>query len=157
MARSGEAKTSPRRLLAKQRQATALQMRLAGTEYPEIARALGYKAGNGAYEAVEAAIKHGFRDAAGAELLLTLERLNRVLLAVWVPATKGDHTAIQDALAILAERAKLLGLYPAPGSRRQEHIDEDLLRQEARTVAERMGLDPEAAVAEVELLLREQR
>lgn len=155
MARPGESSTSPRRLLAKQRQAQALAMRLGGAEYPEIAKALGYKAGNGAYEAVEAAIKHGFRDAAGAELLLTLGRLNRVLLAVWVPATKGDHVAIQDLLAILAERAKLLGLYPAPGSRRQERIDEELLAAEVARAARETGLSEAEVMAEALGILRQ--
>ena len=149
--------TSPRRLLAKQRQAQALQMRLAGAEYQAIADAIGYKTAAGAFVAVQAAMKRGLEDSTGHELFMILRRLDRLLLTWWTRAISGDATATTEARAILAERAKLLGLYPAPGSRRQEHIDEDLLRQEARHVAERMGLDPDAAVAEVELMLRDQR
>lgn len=166
MARPGEATTSPRRLLAQQRQDRAFSLRLAGAEYREIAESVGYRSVAAAFEAVKAALKRGFVETAGHELFANLQRLDR-LLSVWWPRALGvmpdgreiapDLAASGEVRAILAERAKLLGLYPQPSSRRQEHINEDLLRQETRALARRMGEDEDAALAEVELLLREQR
>ena len=51
-----EAKTSPRRVEAALKQATALEMRLAGQTYQEIAGTVGWKTPQGANMAVKAAL-----------------------------------------------------------------------------------------------------
>ncbi len=166
MARPGESTTSPRRLLAKQRQAQALALAMAGVGYPEIATKLGYRARNGAFEAVQAAIQANLRANVAGELSMNLQRLDRLLVACWVKAVgltgpdgkviiPSDLAASAEARAILAERAKLLGLYPAPGSRRQEHIDEDLLRQEAERAARETGMSVEDVMREALVVLKE--
>lgn len=68
---------------------------------------------------------------AGAETSLELRalealRLDRLQLVVWDRALAGDLRAIDSALAIMAQRAKLLGLN-APAKQRVEVITEDTL------------------------------
>lgn len=155
MARSGEPTTSPRRLLAKQRQHQALGLALAGVGYPEIAEKLGYKGRNGAHAAVQAALQANLRANVAGELSMYLQRLDRLLTAAWPGAISADPPMMAEARAILAERAKLLGLYPAPGSRRQEHIDEDLLRQEVERAASETGLNADEIMREALGVLKE--
>ncbi len=166
MARPGEPKTSPRRLLARQRQSKALALRLEGAEYAEIAAKVGYASGAGAFAAVEAAMKDDRRAHVADELSMNLRRLNRLLLAWW-PRAIGltpegnpippDLAASAEVRAILGERARLVGIYPQPGSRRQERLDEDLLRKEAERVARATGFSVEEVMAEALGIFEEER
>lgn len=102
---------------ARQRKANAaIQMRLAGASWSEIALTLGYPTPRTALVSVEKALEkelnsHGDRDAmrrlAGA-------RLERMLRSVWAKAMDPDHPehlmAITKAREVVAQHAKLFGL-----------------------------------------------
>ncbi len=106
----GESLTSPRRIAAKERQRQALELRIAGVTFAAIADRLGYATAYGAYLAVDAALKATLRPAADALRELDTERLDKLQLAVWPAALRGDLAAIDRCLKILAQRARLLGL-----------------------------------------------
>lgn len=134
-----------------------MALRLAGVEYRQIAEQIGYRNVQSAWAAVQAALRRDIRDSAGHELFANLKRLDQLLLAWWPQATAADPEASRQTLAILAERAKLLGLYPAPGSRRQEHIDEELLAREVRRAAADLGLTEAEVMAEAMGILGQKR
>lgn len=88
----------------------ALELRKAGASFDAIARQLGYADKSGAYRAVTRALDGVLNEAAEELRALDAERLDRLLLAVWQPALGGDHKAMDRALRILEQRARLLGL-----------------------------------------------
>lgn len=144
----GESRTSPRRLAAAERQTQALEFRKAGLSFPRIAQELGYHNPAGAFRAVEAALERTQQEPADAVRVLALERLDRMLAACWGKAIGGDLLAVDRVLKIEERRAKLLGL-DAP-----DRVD---ILVRVRLMAQSLGLDPEAAVAEAERLVAEQR
>src|SRR5664280_3101378 len=88
----------------------ALELRRAGGTYEAIAERLGYQTRNGAHRAVARALaRNPAADAAGVRELET-ERLDRLLVAVWPVAMKGDAKAVDQVLKIAERRARLLGL-----------------------------------------------
>lgn len=105
----GEPTHSPRRIVNAERQAQALQLRRAGAAYDEIARQLGYTK-MGAWKAVASALKKTLQEPADDVRKLELERLDRLLLAIWNRAIQGDDDAIDRVLKITDRRAALLGL-----------------------------------------------
>jgi hypothetical protein len=105
-----ESRTSPRRIQAKQRQKDALELRLAGASLALIAERLGFKGAQGAQYAIESSLKYTLEPAATALRQLDTQRLERLLFAVWPQAIRGDLGAIDRALRILSQRARLLGL-----------------------------------------------
>ena len=109
-----ETKYGPRRVLARERQRQAIELRIAGASFAVIATQLGYATAYGAYMAIDAGLKHSIQPPADALRELDTQRLERLLLSVWPQALKGDLGAIDRALKILAQRARLLGLELAP-------------------------------------------
>lgn len=99
-----------RRLAAHQRQLRALELRLAGVTYQQIADELAYAGRQGAYKAVESALKLTLQEPAEALRRLSSERLDRATLAIWRAVSAGDLRAIETMLRIEARRARLLGL-----------------------------------------------
>jgi hypothetical protein len=95
---------------AADRERQALDLRKAGGTFEQIATQLGYRDAGGAHKAVARALKRV--PAAGVEELREVEslRLERLLLAVWRDATGGDLKAVDRALRIIDQRARLLGL-----------------------------------------------
>lgn len=71
---------------------------------------------------------------------MEIERLDRMLNAMWEKIDEGDEKAITAGLKVMERRARLLGL-DAP-------MKVDLM-QLAREEARRAGIDPEALAAEV--------
>ena len=102
-----------RRITAHQRQLKALELRLAGCSYEQIAREVGYASRSGAHKSVESALRQSLREPADELRAISAERLDRVTLAVWRAANAGDLRAIDVLLRIEARRARLLG-YDAP-------------------------------------------
>lgn len=98
---------------ARLRTARALELRLAGLKYGEIANALGYASGQGAHNAVTRAMR---QETAQSEehreqlRALQLARTERMLRAIWPNVIAGDLFAIDRALKILDRQARLLGL-----------------------------------------------
>jgi hypothetical protein len=99
-----------RRLAAHERQLKALELRLAGVTYQQIADELGYAGRQGAFKAVEAALRLTLREPADNLRRISAERLDRATLAIWRAVNAGDLQAIDRLLRIEARRAKLLGL-----------------------------------------------
>lgn len=95
---------------AQNRQQTALQLRLAGHSYDEIADRVGYADRRSAWHAVQRILDR--QEAEGVDALRRIEgrRLDAVLAAVWPAAMAGDLAAIDRVLKVSARRAALYGL-----------------------------------------------
>ena len=106
-----ESRTSTRKVKAAIREAEAVRLRLEGASYREIADLLGYQGPSGAFRAVERGLSK-LCPVERIELLrrMELSRLDRLMRALWPKALQGDYGAIDRVLAIMARRAKLLGL-----------------------------------------------
>jgi hypothetical protein len=95
---------------AADRERQAMDLRKAGATFHQIATQLGYRDGGGARKAVVRALSRIPNEAAVDMRAMDSERLDRLLLAVWKDALGGDLKAMDRALRILDQRAKLLGL-----------------------------------------------
>ena len=98
------------RLALRERQRRALELRLAGHTYQQIADALGSKSKCGAYKAVEGALREVTREPAEAVRELELQRLDAMLAALWPQMQKSDIQALAGCLRISERRCRLLGL-----------------------------------------------
>lgn len=99
---------------ARQRQQKALQLRLEGHSYAEIMALTGYASSGAVANAIKACLErqeHGdvvtYRD-------LHRARLSRLLQAVWGPAVSGSLPAMDRAVKVLEQLAKLDGLNLPP-------------------------------------------
>lgn len=105
--------TSARRIVARARESTALEMRAGGATYRSIAQELNVSP-PAAFKAVTRAISKMV--AANNELArnvveLELIRLDRLLFAIWPAATeRGSLEAVDRVLKIMERRSKFLGL-----------------------------------------------
>lgn len=146
MSGRGEPMASVNRLRAAERQRQALELRRAGHSFPTIARHLGYRAASGAYAAVLAGLRATLREPADALRELEAQRCDQLQAAVWPAALQGEPRAVLACLKVMERRARLLGL-DAP-----QLVD---IRLRLRVLAESLGLDPDAAIAEAERLVRQ--
>lgn len=103
-------KTAPETAEAKVRAAKALEMRLEGRTFDEIAESLGYSGRSGAHAAVTASLKAIIREPAEALLKLNLERLDKMFTVAYLNAQAGDVNAIAACMRIMERQARLLGL-----------------------------------------------
>ena len=92
------------------KEAQALELRKAGASFQMIADKLGYRDPSSAHKAVVRALANTIQQPADELRPLEAERLDRLLLAVWPDACAGEDRAINRALQIMGQRAKLLGL-----------------------------------------------
>jgi hypothetical protein len=108
-------KTSPRRLLAADKQRRALEMKIAGATLDQIAAEVGYKSPSGAYQAIQAALKATLQPPADELRRLQFERLERLYQAAHKKAV-GDGTgepdweAMDRAIKIAQRMNALFGL-----------------------------------------------
>lgn len=108
------------------RRTQAIQLRLAGTEWQQIADALGYASRAAAYVDVNRALEKALAEQrTGAEVLRETEllRLDRLQRGLWPTAVAGDTKAADTVLRIIDRRMRLLGLDVPPDV-------EERLRQE---------------------------
>jgi hypothetical protein len=96
-------------LAAKERK--ALDLRIAGATFDQIAEKLEYADKSAAYRAVTRALVSTVKPAADELRELEVARLDRLLLAVWPDALGGDPRAVANVLKIIDQRAKFLGLH----------------------------------------------
>ncbi|GAA1770057.1 hypothetical protein [Nonomuraea bangladeshensis] len=96
-----------------ERRAKAVQMRIAGISPTIIAENLGYSSS----AAVTKDITRSLQKAAKAEqvasehlLQIEIDRLDRLMAAVWAKALSGDVKAVEQAEKLIARRCALLGL-----------------------------------------------
>ena len=107
-----ESKTSKRRIVANERSARAVEMRLSGATYAQIAAELGISQG-GAYKAVTRAMDLAReRMAESAETLREIERerLEHLIAAALPKAQAGDTKAIEAARRLSESLRRVLGL-----------------------------------------------
>lgn len=109
---TGESKTASRYAVALERERDALELRKGGATYAEIADRLGITE-SGAYRAVRRALSKLAElslEEATELRTLELERLDRLLLAVWPTAIQGHLGAIDRAERLIGRRARILGI-----------------------------------------------
>ena len=145
----GASSASPRRISAREKQAKALKLRLAGATFQEIADKVGYAGRQSAQKAVTKAMQDTIQEPADELRRLEMMRLDRLQLAVWPAAMRGDVKAVTAVLRIMVRRSNLLGL-DAPRRLDIRHAVEE----EARRLAQELGLDPDEIIAEAEGILR---
>jgi hypothetical protein len=105
-----ESKYSPRRIKANEKQRRALELRMAGRAWSEIAEAVGYSTHTGAIAAVKVALDKTLQEPAQHYRALTLERLTRVLQVHWPSMLNHEMAATDRVLRTLADIRALLGL-----------------------------------------------
>jgi hypothetical protein len=108
----GHSKTSATRIKAAERRTQALALRRGGATFGQIAAFLGVSEAR-AHKIVTQQLQRLNKtraESAAAVLRLELERLDGLFMALWPKARSGDGAAVDRVLAIMARRAKLLGL-----------------------------------------------
>lgn len=144
----GEPKTSVRRVVAVDKQQQALELRKGGKTFEYIAEKLGYASKSGAHKAVLTALQKTLQEPADELRTLERERLEAMFESLWWAASHGDPHAVDRALKIMEQRAKLLGLN-APVKVDYRHI----LMQEVQRIADEEGLDAGEVLVEAERLM----
>ena len=87
-----------------------LELRRVGLTWQRIAEEVGYADHTGAYAAYKRAIKRTMQQPADELREQEIDRLDRLQVAVWPSAMKGDTRAILTIIRLMERRAKLLGL-----------------------------------------------
>ena len=106
-----ESRTSSRKIEAALKEARAIELRLQGFNYREIADALGYASAGSAHKAVVRGLARLYpREKAEDLLRLELARLDHILWVLWPKVERGDLVAIDRALRVIALQSRLLGL-----------------------------------------------
>lgn len=97
------------RIASVEKQRQALEYRKLGLTYAQIGEKLSMTA-QGAFNAIESALKRVLREPAESVRSIELERLDAMFIPVYGNACRGDLQAIATAITIMGRRAKLLGL-----------------------------------------------
>lgn len=87
-----------------------LELRRVGLTWVRIAEEVGYADHTGAYAAYKRAIKRTMQQPADELREQELDRLDRLQVAVWPAAMKGDTRAVATIIKLMERRAKLTGL-----------------------------------------------
>ena len=87
-----------------------LELRRAGLTWQRIAEETGYADHTGAYAAYKRAIKRTMQQPADELREAELDRVDRLQLALWPKAIKGDNASINTIIRLMERRARLLGL-----------------------------------------------
>lgn len=87
-----------------------LELRRVGLTWSRIAEEVGYADHTGAYAAYKRAIKRTMQQPADELRGQEIDRLDRLQVAIWPSAMKGDTRAILTIIRLMERRAKLLGL-----------------------------------------------
>lgn len=140
-----EADPAPtRREITATRRVKALQLRLAGSSYRQIALATKCSVAV-AFRDVAKMLKEYATEPADSVRNAEVARLDRLMLACWQSALKGNTKSIDTVLQIMGRRAALLGL-DAP-----RKVD---ITTWIRELAVAEGLDPDQAVADADSFVR---
>ena len=106
----GEPKYSVRRLEAREKQQRALELRMAGRTWNEVAETLGYASHAGAINAVKAILARSDSDYGSRFRTLTLERLTKVLQTYWPTMLRGDVPAANVCLKTIKDMREVTGI-----------------------------------------------
>lgn len=92
------------------RYAEAVQLRIQGYTYDEIASRLGYAHKGSAHQAVKAALKRTLQEPTDELRKLELERLDYIMRQLFVSFDAGDMRLSDNILRVIEKRHRLLGL-----------------------------------------------
>ena len=109
-ARQGKGQQSQRLVEARVKAAKALDARILGYTYEQIAEQVGYNSHQAAAKAIGSALKRLEKEPAEEVRKLELRRLDLMQRRLAARVTEGDEKAHDRWLAIMAHRARLLGL-----------------------------------------------
>lgn len=101
------------KMMVMERQRRALELRKSGATFESIAKALGYADHTGARAAVKKAMERVIQEPAHELKIMTMERLNHMLLPLWGKVQAGDERAIASALSIIDRQVALTGINAA--------------------------------------------
>ncbi len=104
------AKRDAKRARIALRRKRALDLRVAGASYEQIAAALKLADKSNARRDILEAIAEITREPAEEVLALELARLDAMFMGLWPEARKGDTHAVRAAIRVMDRRAKYLGL-----------------------------------------------
>lgn len=109
--------------IEKERQ--VLELRRAGVTFDEIATRVGYADRGAAHKAYKRALARTLQQPAAEIRELEADRLDRLLVAVWARALRGDLAAVDRVIRLMERRSRLLGLDHADGiAERQIELEE---------------------------------
>ena len=106
----GESKLSPRRVEAALKQRQALELRIAGRTWQEIADHVGYSNHSGAIAAVKSALSKTLQEPADELRALMKERYEKMIQVYWPSLIRGDISSGKLCLSTMAAERELLGL-----------------------------------------------
>ena len=92
------------------REVKVLELRRAGLTWQRISEEVGYADHTGAYAAYKRAIKRTMQQPADELREQELDRIDRLQLALWPKAMKGDNASVNTIVRLMERRARLLGL-----------------------------------------------
>jgi len=98
------------RALSQYRAAVAVELRMAGADYDEIAQELGFTNRSGAWKAVQRALESRTVKAVDRYRMVRFAELEQGHRITWPAAQLGDLSAVDRCLRMAEERTKLLGL-----------------------------------------------
>lgn len=127
---------SPRSIALRKKYLRALELRELGWKQAEIAEELGYASISGVQHAIWSALQLVVIEPIEELRKIHHERLETLLRGVWPMAAAGDPVALQLAIRLLSEEARLWGLNTPV------RVD---LEVEVRRIAEHAGVDPTRA------------
>ena len=105
-----ESKYSPRRIEAVDKQRQAVELRMAGRTWQEIADALGYADHSGAVRAVQDSLQKTLGAPSAEFRELTLERLTKILQVQWPNMLRGEVPAAKLCLQTIGDMRQLMGV-----------------------------------------------
>lgn len=108
-------------LTAAQKRKRALELRLAGLNYRQIAKQVGWANPGAAHSAVKRELQNIPKDAADELRTVELERYDEMQARMTERLRQGDLSVIRDMIRLSDQRAKLTGLYQADTT--GDHLD----------------------------------
>lgn len=108
----------------REKEARVVELRRAGFTLARIAEEVGYADPSGPFQALARYYKRIESEANEHDRAQELERLDRLQVALWPRAIKGDDRAVSTILRIMEMRAKIMGLF-APTKIQAEVVNYD--------------------------------
>jgi hypothetical protein len=102
-------RVTPSRIVSKEKQRRAIELRLAGATFQQIADQLGYADHTGARAACVAAMGELIIEPTAELRVMQYERLNAMLLRLWPRVQAGDDSAMAMALRVMDKMDRLTG------------------------------------------------
>lgn len=143
-------RTTAEAVARRERDAQCVQLRRAGLGWDAIAQQLGYSSAARAYERFNVFMHEYPREDAEAARELEADRYDQLQRAIWAKCLKGDTWAIDRALKLMDQRARLLGLN-MPVRQTIEVISESTVDRAIKELTEQLeaqGVDVDALAAE---------